>query len=168
MAARRLLIVMLVLLGLSTLAAALVPPPEEKPVRSGQAQGRESKTTEETGPGASAGPAPRLVRVRMTIGNDPPKIVALRPGDQLELEVGGSVGEDVVIPAFGLTETMTPDAPARFDLIVDRVGDFAVRGVESGIVAGRIRAGEPEPDCSRPPARAGGGSGSACGPRDGP
>ena len=165
MAARRLLIVMVVLLGLSTLAAALVPPPDPKPDRPPAQATREpgARGEEESGGGSE----PRLVTARMRIANEPPKVVAVRPGDQLELEVSGSVGEDIEVPAFGLTETMTPDAPARFDLIVDRPGSFVVRAVESGIVAGRIRSAEAKTACASSPAPGGEGSGSSCAPRGG-
>ncbi len=62
----------------------------------------------------------------------------MKPGQRLVLLVGGAVGDDISIPAFGLTETMTPSAPARFDLIVDRPGHFAVRAYTADRVVGRI------------------------------
>lgn len=169
MAARRLLIVMVVLLGLSTLSWALVPPPEEnsdRPEKAAPPEGDAGKGSEAAA--APAEPEPRVISARMEVGNEAPKVVVVRPGDELRLEVSGSVGEDIEIPAFGLTDTMTPDAPARFSLIVDRAGEFEVRAAESGIVAGRIRAGmaPPEP-ASSSPAPAGAGSVSENAPLDG-
>ena len=168
MAARRLLIVMVVLLGLSTLSWALVPPPEEnsdRPQKAAPSEGDTGKSETEAKPAEAE---PRVITARMEVSNEAPKVVVVRPGDELRLEVSGSVGEDIEIPEFGLTDTMTPDAPARFSLIVDRTGEFEVRAVESGIVAGRIRAGmaPPEP-ASSSPAPAGGGSVKERAPLDG-
>jgi hypothetical protein len=138
MAARRLIIVMLVLLGLSTLVAALVPAPEP----SGGGPGSE------TGPAGGAGPSegqdgasPRpggTVAARITVSVAAPETVKVKPGQRLVLLVGGPIGEDISIPAFGLTETMTPSAPARFDLIVDRAGRFPIRAYGAERPVGRI------------------------------
>jgi hypothetical protein len=156
MAARRLVIVMLVLLAVSTLAAALVPAPESD-------QGAEETTGRGSAPprgGPADGSAPavpgrRAVVSRIRISNRRPPTIALRPGDQLTLQVSASFGDDVTIPAFGLTETMTPLAPASFDLIVDRAGTFAVRTVETVRLVGRIKATtpKPKPPPKRSPAR---------------
>jgi hypothetical protein len=149
MAARRLVIVMLVLLGLSTLAAALVPGPD----RSTPA----GSDTIDTRPGAGSGPgaAPasgaRFVQRRLRISATP-AVVEVRPGDQLRLAVVGPYGDDITIPAFGLTETLTPYAPARFDLLVPDAGSFPILAVQSGRLIGRIRsrpAPEPCPQARR-------------------
>lgn len=169
MAARRLLIVMVVLLGLSTLSWALVPPPEEnsdRPERAAAPEGDTGKKSESEAKPAEA--EPRVITARMEVSNEAPKVVVVRPGDELRLEVSGSVGEDIEIREFGLTDTMTPDAPARFSLIVDRKGEFEVRAVESGIVAGRIRAGMAPPvPASSSPAPADAGSAKERAPLDG-
>ena len=111
MAARRLILVMLVLLGLSTLVAAIVPAPE----RSGEGPG--------TATGPAGGPRPArpsqgvpsggggLVKARIEISHRAPEVVRVKPGQRLVLLVGGQVGDDISIPEFGLTETMTPSAP---------------------------------------------------------
>jgi hypothetical protein len=146
MAARRLVIVMLVLLGLSTLVAALVPGPD----RSTPAGTGTIDTRPRAGSPGTAGSAPggRLVQRLLRISTRP-ATVAVRPGDQLRLAVGGSYGDEITIPAFGLTETMTPYAPARFDLIVPEVGSFPILAGESGRLIGRIRSrAAPEP-CAR-------------------
>ena len=143
MAARRLVIVMVVLLGLATLAAALVQPPEQR----GAATDQRRKPEGTTGSGSSADAPPgRVVGGKLRISNAGPREVRVRPGDQLRLAVAGSVGEDIVIPAFGLTETMSPYAPAQFDILVDRPGRFVVRGVDSGRLAGRIVSAPPDAD----------------------
>jgi hypothetical protein len=137
MAARRLIVVMLVLLGLSTLVAALVPAPQSS----------------EDGPGTPTGPAGGpgarrpshgaggLVTARIRVSDRSPEVVRVRPGQRLVLLVGGAVGDDISIPAFGLTETMAPTAPARFDLIVDRAGRFPIRAFGTERPVGSIVSG---------------------------
>ena len=143
MAARRLVIVMLVLLGLSTLVAALVPTPNpdrEKTSATNGASGKNAPDPDRAGNPDPAG-TPGLVSARIDISQaagKPPAVVRVKPGNRLILAVGGSVGADISIPGFGLTETMTPTAPARFDLIVDRAGRFPVRVFGSDRAAGTI------------------------------
>jgi hypothetical protein len=142
MAARRLVIVMLVLLCVSTLAAALVPAPEsdetpaggtdtvsEEPARGGGATGVETDAAEA-----------RVLRRRVRVGSERPPLIRVRPGDELRLSVSGRVGQEISIPAFGLVETLAPYAPAQFDLIVDREGTFPVRAEGSSHPIARIRS----------------------------
>jgi hypothetical protein len=77
-AARRLVIVMLVLLGVSTLAAALVPvePPSD-----------DEETTGATDPLPRPEPRGRLVRKRISAQDERPARIRIRTGDQLELTV---------------------------------------------------------------------------------
>ena len=134
MAARRLVIVMLVLLGLSTLAAALVPGPDRStPTGTGTV---DTGTQADSTASSPAVPRGRLVQRRLRIAR-PPATVAVDPGDQLRLAVAGRYGDDIAVPAFGLTETMTPYAPARFDILIPRAGTFPVRSDQSGRVVGR-------------------------------
>ena len=138
MAARRLIVVMLVLLGLSTLVAALVPAPQQSQVGPGGATGPATPGKQTRPPGSASPEAGGTVTARIRVSHGAPEVVDVRPGQRLVLLVGGPVGDDISIPAFGLTETMTPSAPARFDLIVDRSGRFAVRAYSAERVVGRI------------------------------
>lgn len=156
MAARRLVVVMLVLLAISTLAAALVPAPEPDPRPGERAEGGATRPREgRTGATDEQGSAGRLVQRRIRISNRRPPTIALRPGDQLKLLVSGPFGDDITIPAFGLTETMTVFAPARFDLIVEEAGTFPIRAVNAGRLVGRISADAPSRSKARPRARRG-------------
>ncbi len=138
MAARRLIVVMLVLLGLSTLVAALVPAPDRSGSGSDPAKGGGGAGRPATPPRSpTAGPA-GLVNAQITVAGGAPQVVEVKAGQRLLLEVGGAVGDDISIPAFGLTETMTPSAPARFDLIVDRAGRFPVRAFGAARAVGTI------------------------------
>ena len=166
MAARRLVIVMVVLLALSTVASQLVPAPERSAERTRPEP--ERKPREETGESGWTGYAQlpgSLITARLAISNKPQPPVRVRPGDQLRLSVAGTLGQDIEIPAFGLTETMSPSAPARFDILIDRTGTFPVRAVESGRPVGRIVSTRCAPS---PGAREGGSKARGCDPRGRP
>jgi hypothetical protein len=131
---------MLVLLLLSTLAAAFLPTPDKKqasPVHKG-------KHPANTGGRAPAPTKTGLLLVsRMRISNRPPKTVRIERGDELRLEVAAPFGDDVEIPALGLTASVTPFAPAQFDLLATEIGIFPVRTVDSARLAGRLLVGKP-------------------------
>ena len=157
MAARRLLIVMLVLLGISTLAAAFLPAPEREAATTAEEEPRARGAEPEAAAAEATG---RVVDARFLVPPPRRQVVGLRPGDRLRLDVSGNAGDDILIPAFGLTETMTPDATARFDLVIDRPGVFAVTRFAGGAVVGLIRA------CPRKGLGGSGGGGSAGGGGD--
>jgi hypothetical protein len=141
MAARRLLILMLVLLAVSTLAAALVPQAErEEPGTNG------GTATTEPRPGRqSRPPAGALVRRTIEVAPQGADEIELRRGDQLALTVRSGAPDQVEIPAFGQLEDLTPEDPARFDLLPDRTGVFEVRLLAARRVIGRIRVRPREP-----------------------
>jgi hypothetical protein len=116
MAARRLLIVMLVLLGLSTLAAALVP---QRTIRdrgtTGTVATRSTPTTA-TGSTNPAFPPPTKIVVG---GKKFPVVAPVAVGEQLTLLVRSLFPAEITIPQFGLVGFATPDTPARFQLLLD-------------------------------------------------
>lgn len=133
MAARRLLIVLVILLAISTFAALLVPP-------QGTDEG-EDETLGSTPTGTEGRrPPPRGELVRASIDADQakPRSVQLKLGDQLSLEVRSRRADQVVISGFGLIDDVERDAPARFDLFADRTGRFAVRLLDRSETVGRI------------------------------
>jgi hypothetical protein len=164
-AARRLVIVMLVLLGASTLAAALLPAPDT----------RDAATTT-TGPQAQQKPSRSqatglLLAARMQLGRREPKKVRVLSGDELRLMVAAPFGDDIEIPGLGLTQPVTPFAPASFDLLALRRGTYPVRAVDSGLLAGRLlvaRPGSRRCGVSRPEAPRERGSTRSCAPHGGP
>jgi antitoxin (DNA-binding transcriptional repressor) of toxin-antitoxin stability system len=133
-AARRLILAMLVLLVLSSVLAALVP------VERNRLNGESStSTTTEAAP-----PAPSGELVRRTIAADDatPERIGLALGDQLELTVtSAKLADQVEIPAFGALDDVDPDFPARFDLLAVETGSFRVRLTEAGRVIARIDVG---------------------------
>jgi hypothetical protein len=147
MAARRLLIVMLVLLGLSTLAAALVP---QHALRNNTTTGAtttqptESTTTTATPPG-------RALSVEIVVGGKKVPVVAaplcdkrkpkcepLHVGDQLSLEVLSKFQAELEIPTFGLIGVAGTNSPAFFQLLPREPGRIGVIFTSTRRVAARI------------------------------
>jgi hypothetical protein len=139
MAARRLLIVMLVLLGLSTLAAALVPP------RTTQDAGT-TTGTEETEPGPTKS-VPQGSFVPGVVAIEPKGIslLSVNAGDQVQLAVCWSKPDEVEVPSFGLVDPVAPAKPARFDLLFEDPGTYGVKLVNADRVVARIKVGPPRP-----------------------
>ena len=132
MATRRLLIVMLVLLGISALAAALVP---------GQRlnQGTDSSsstTTEET---TAVVPQGRLLTATINAARTKQQAVRITLGDELILLVKANLRDDVEIPALGVVEPVDPVTPARFDLLPPQTGSYPVRLVTEHRRVGRLQ-----------------------------
>jgi hypothetical protein len=141
MAARRLLIVMLILLGLSTLAAALVPQHSLHGGTTGATTSTQPTTTTTT----SAGPPPGYMRpTKITVGGRQfPVVSPVKAGDQLVLLVASRFPTQLEIQEFGQVGFAAPDAPARFELLPTTPGSFGIQFQPSGKVAARIRVVAP-------------------------
>jgi hypothetical protein len=178
MAARRLLIVMLVLLGLSTLAAALVP---QHPLR--DATTGSTTTTQPTTTTAEPPPG-RSLSVEIRVGGKKVPVVAaqlckarkprcepLHVGDQLSLEVLSKGQAELEIPAFGLIGVASDNSPAFFQLLPQEPGTIGVLFTSPRRVAARIKVlsakaaaktiQKPKSKKSKAKSRARGGSGPA-------
>ena len=146
MAARRLLIVMLVLLGISTLAAALVPQrtPKDETTRGSTATQPQTTTTKEQ--------AARSLSAEITVGpKEPPVVVAgpvcLKPkprcepihvGDQLTLLVYSKPAAQLDFKEFGLFQFASPNSPAQFELLPTAAGRFGILFASTNRVAARV------------------------------
>lgn len=136
-AARRLLIVMLVLLGLSTLAAALVPTRSER------------DGTESTGSTASEpvetfpDPLPKgePVRAGVKVDGKTIPVVPIGLGDQLTLLVCSRRTDLLEIPDIGRVEPVSPATPAYFNLLPEEPGSYAINFVSDERLAARIEVG---------------------------
>ena len=139
MAARRLVVVMLVLLAISTLATALLPRPDDKSAP--------APTTTTKQPKVEPPPSPKLTGLllvaRMNAAGAP-KTVRIERGDELRLEVEAPFGADVEIPGYGLVEPVTPFAPASFDFLATDRGTFPVRVFDPQQLVGRVLVGKPD------------------------
>src|SRR6476646_3772856 len=120
MAARRLVVVMIVLLAISTLAAALIPAPKALHQTTAPIQRQPPKPPP---PIPSSG---ALVKARFDAASPRPGEVRVQPGDELWLQFSAPRAGVVEIPAFGLLKAVDPVVPASFDVIVDRAGTFPV------------------------------------------
>jgi hypothetical protein len=119
MAARRLIIVMLVLLGVSTLAAALAP------VDPGSESTTTSTRTAQTERDEHGGG--QLVRETIDAQAEKPKEISVPIGDQLSLHVESKHFGQVEIRGLGLLEDVSRLDPARFDILADERGRHEVR-----------------------------------------
>ena len=122
MAARRLLIVLLVLLGISTLAAALVPQSD--------VQDATTNTTTTTRSVATAPTPPAPVTVptvaEIMVGGKKFPVVPVRVGDQFTLLVRSRFPAQIQIPEFGVIRFATRRTPARFELLPQTPGTFGI------------------------------------------
>jgi hypothetical protein len=128
MAARRLVVIMLVLLFVSSLAAALAP------VRPGDRSTTSSSTTTRTErpEGASQPPgAGALVRAAIDADVKRPSTARATVGDQLQLRVDSRRVATVEIARLGATEPVAPLSPARFDVLLTRPGRYPLRFLDT-------------------------------------
>jgi hypothetical protein len=125
-AARRLILAMLVLLVLSSIAAALIPVNRD----------RLRDSTMPASTTAAAGGEGRLVTRRVSVAAPHRPTIRLRVGDELRLTVTSPVPNQIEIPAFGELEDVDPNLAATFDLLTFDPGKFAIRIVDPpGLVA---------------------------------
>ena len=124
---------MLVLLLVMSTVAALLAPAPRRPVNG------ESSTTTTTTTTTRREPARgQILTATMNASGARPKEVRLRVGDQLTLSVRSDASDQVRVQGFGLIEAVSRQAPARFDIFADRQGDFPVRLLQAGQVAGNL------------------------------
>jgi hypothetical protein len=150
MAARRLLIIMLVLLGLSTLAAALVP---QRTLNEGTTTGTGTRTA----PATPSTPPPETVPpvAEITVGGKKFPVVPVNVGDRFTLLVFSRRPREIAIPEFGLVGFATAETPARFELLTEGPGAFGIVFTASGKAVARIEVREPKKRRARSRAPAG-------------
>jgi hypothetical protein len=173
MAARRLLIVMLILLGLSTLAAALVP----QHTLHGNATTGATATQATQSTTIATPPSGRSLSAKIVVGGKKVPVVAgpvcvkrrpscepIHVGDQLSLKVLTASGQaEVQIPTFGLIGVAGQNAPALFQLLLDQPTRVGIIFTAAHSVAARIEvlsaAAAAKAMKRKPRSRARGGSG---------
>lgn len=130
MAARRLIALLIVLLTFSVVLAALGPTTGENELASTTTATTTAKDTAPSGRTADT--------VELTISASEPELgpIELEVGDRLVLTVEVDEPGPVVTRGLGLREFAEPLAPASFDLLATRPGEFDVV-IEKGT------AGEP-------------------------
>ena len=126
MLARRLLIFVAILMGLTALAAGLATPPP-----------RSSQGTQGPVLGTPAKPAPAPVEATLSLSE--PRTIAVDEGAELRLSVQGDALDAVEIAGLGQLEAIAPDTPAAFDILADRPGTYPIRLVGPDRRVGRLR-----------------------------
>jgi hypothetical protein len=141
MAARRLVILMLILLGISTLAAALVPRPGEDGETATEGAVGAGTGATETGPAGDAARAARggkLLRAQIEIGAGEIPVVPIGVGDNLSLEIRSKRAGLLEIPALGRVEAVSPGTAAFFDVRGREPASYGIRFLGSDRVVARI------------------------------
>jgi hypothetical protein len=149
MAARRLIILMVLLLAVSTIAAALAPQQEQSSEDSST-----STTTTTEPPTPTRGGDGELVRATIDTAAAKPKRVEVAIGHQVALEVLTAEPAQIMLADFGLIEDAAAGAPARFDVLAKRPGEFPIQAStfeESERVVGTLVVSE-APAGEAPPA----------------
>ena len=146
MAARRLLILMLILLGVSTLAAALVPTPGGD---DGENEDTEREETEpigaETEGGAAAEPkagkaeeSGKSLDAEIKLGGGKIPVVPIKVGDNLSLEIRSKRRGLLEIPALGRVEAVAPGTSAFFDIRGREPASYGIRFLGGEKVVARV------------------------------
>ena len=126
MLARRLLVLVAVLMGLTAVAAGFATRPPTRPI-----------TQQATPTPGSSHPASPLEERFVSLSE--PTDVRVEEGSELRLTVRGDALDTVELVGLDLLEAVAPDSPATFDLIADRPGTYPIRFLDSGERAGRLK-----------------------------
>jgi hypothetical protein len=133
-AARRLLILMLVVLGISTLAAALVPVERQAST--------ETTSTETAATKPATDHRGRLLTRRLDASGGP-RVVRMHLGDQLRLIVQARRADIVEVRGTGEVHDVDRYTPARFDLLPFERGTYPIRLLDAHRTIGRIVVTKP-------------------------
>jgi hypothetical protein len=116
MAARRLLIIVAVLMGVTALTAGLTAPP----------RGDRASLLPALDPaGPPASPA-TLVERTLRVPSRRLHTVAVDQGDQLRLTVQSDALDAVELVGLGQVQALAPQSPAVFDVLADEAGSYPV------------------------------------------
>lgn len=124
--ARRLLVFMAVMMGLSVVAVALSPPPPTVPRRVAPVTG-----------GTSA-PAADDVEETLDARASEARTITVAEGDALRLTVASPTLDTVEIEGLDLLAAVDPQTPAIFELTPDRAGTYPVRLLEADTLIGTL------------------------------
>ena len=125
MLARRLLIVLAVLLGMVALAAGVAPRQHVAPDDGASSVAVSPATT-------ASGRVQRTLDASAT-----GQRVVAHVGQSVVLVVRSSTLDTISVGDLGV-ETTEPDSPARFELIADTPGTYAIEGLQSGRRVGTL------------------------------
>jgi hypothetical protein len=126
MPARRMLVLVAILMGITAIVAGLAAPVSRTPKPEPEAA--------PVSPGRRAA-AP----VEETIAVAKPRTVAVDEGDLVQLTVTGQVSDVVELVGLDLMAPIAPETPAVFDLHADAAGRYPVRLTAEGRDVGALR-----------------------------
>ena len=118
MLARRLLILLAVLMGLTALAAGVAP---REPARDTAAEP----------PAPAAAPVEDPLERTLSADGGPDRRVVARRGRVVRLTVEGDVVDSVVLGDLKI-EPIDPESPALFELLVDELGTYPITLLDAG------------------------------------
>jgi hypothetical protein len=128
---RRLVILVVVLMGLTALAASVAPTPENPR--------NEARRTPSPSPApATSAGDPAAVSLTLDARQHQPQEIQATVGDDIALEVKADIADSVVIEGLDAVEAVAPDSPAYFDLFADRAGTYPIRLEDSGRQLGEL------------------------------
>lgn len=130
MAARRMLLIVAVLMGVTALSAGLAAPPERR--------GEAPEPTATAAPGGRDGGVTVVERTLPGRGGDP-RTVAIEQGDILRLTVEAEEADSVELVGLDRIAAVAPGTPAMFDVLADRPGLYPVELLEAGDRLGAVR-----------------------------
>jgi hypothetical protein len=120
MLARRLLILLAVLMGLTALAAGVAPrrplPPADGPSSSPEA--------------ATAAPAQRPLERTLSADEPSSRKIVVRRGRLVRLTIEGDIVDSVQIGELAVL-SLDPDSPVQFELIADEPGSYPITLVDA-------------------------------------
>lgn len=132
MAARRLIIVLVVLLAISVVASAIAPDR-----RSGRFPvGTETSTT--TVEDEPEEPTGDLVEAEIAISAERPQVVRATVGERLSLSISAPRAIQIEIEDLGLIGNAAPNSPVVFDALLREPGRLPITDAVSGQVLGRV------------------------------
>jgi hypothetical protein len=128
---RRLVILVVVLMGLTALAASVAPPPENP------RRGARETPTPSPAPATTMAADPDTISLSLEAGQDPQQLRAT-VGEDVALEVSADVVDTVVIEGLDAVEAVAPDSAAHFDLFADRAGTYPIRLLDADRQIGEL------------------------------
>jgi hypothetical protein len=144
MAARRLIIVLLVLFGISVAAAAIAPDRQGGLIGASDSDSTSTSSTSTSSTSPAPAPTGETLTARIDASSSHPETVEGFVGDQLELHVTcRGNGRVIEIGEYGVTDFAAPDAPATFDLLLREPGRFPITDGDSGRIVGRLAVRKP-------------------------
>jgi hypothetical protein len=134
MPGRRFLLIVAVLMGLTALVASLAP--QNSRVRGGAPESQRASPTPSSPSAPGDGTEATLERT-ISADGEPDRVVVTQ-GDLVQLEVASEEVDSVLLGGFEQIEPVAPASNARFNLLADEPGRYAIELLDSGRRVGTL------------------------------